>query len=182
MILNVDIGFDNEDVDLEALYKLSWVLDEADLAEGIMVHVAGLAIEHEVPFGEVEPDYIEDDNGNELSVSSNSGMYWVHEVAKFAWHVLHTSDGKDDWGKYFAYVDNEHWNQFDFDNMSDIDDYYQTTFDGDYKEYGRQRLDDFGEDLPSHLADYFDYAAYGEDLLEDENVCEWGYEKYVFSE
>lgn len=184
MILNVDISgaWESEDIDLESLYALSWVLGEDDMAEAIMLAVADLAIENGIAFELVEPDYIEDDNGNELNITSNPGMYWVREVAKFAWHVLWKSDSKGDWGKYFAYVDNEHWNQFDFDKMSKIDDEFRMEFDGDYEDYAREWMDEQGEDLPSHLEDHFDYKSYGEYLIDGENAIEWGYETYLFSE
>lgn len=183
MHVNVDIidAYTNEDIDLDELYALDHVNDSDDLRDALKLAVAKIALDHNVGFDNIDPDYIEgSDSGDELSITAAPGMGWVEDVAKFAWHVLNEPD--NDEGVYFAYVNNGHWSQFDFDDMSDIDDDFVGEFDGDYEEYGREKMSDYGHSIEEHLEQYFDYAQYGEDVLDDENVIEWGGCKYIFSE
>lgn len=183
MHVNVDIvdKYSNEDIDISELFALDHVTDSDELATALKLAVAKVAIDYNVGFDKIDPDYIEgDDSSDGLSIIATPGIAWVEEVAKFAWHVLNDPD--NDEGVYFAYVSNEHWNQFDFDDMSDIDDNFQREFDGDYADYAREWMSEMGESLPDHLENHFDYEAYGESLLDGENVIEWGYCKYIFSE
>lgn len=175
MILNVDHDNGNEDIDLQELFDQDWVLVWQDLAEAIKVKLAETLLEEESE--EISPDYVEDDTG---TISIRNDEDWIKNLAKFAFYALNNGDDDEDRYKYFAYVDNEGWSQFNFDDMKSIDDKFSRTMEGGYAEYAREWMDDQGEDLPYHLEKHFDYESYGEELLSDMNVCSWGYEEYVF--
>lgn len=175
MILNVDHDSGNEDIDLQELFDLDWVLVWEDLAEAIKCAVAVVAFDNN---SKVTPDYVEDDTGT-LSIHGDD---WIKDLAKFAFYALNNGDDEEDRYKYFAYVDNYGWSQFDFDDMKSIDDKFSKVMDGSYADYARELMEDRGEDLPYHLESHFDYESYGEELLADMNLCSWGCEEYLFTE
>lgn len=180
MILNVDFkgAYGCEDIDLEELYKLDWVLCEADMEEAIRAKLGFIAAEDGGITG-FAPDYVKDDDGNELHVSDRKD--WIGELSKFAWHVLDESSDSDEWKKYFAYVYNVGWAWFNFDRMNKIDEEYFQELEGDIEDFAKGRMAEDGDSIPDYLESHFDYESYGESLLEDYSRCEWNYVEYLFT-
>lgn len=182
MILNVDIKgtWDNEDICLDDLWELDYVTDADDLRTALVIHIAGIAIERSVEFSAVTPDYVEDGDGNELTISEDGD--WITEVANFATAVLERDAWQEE-GMFFAYVDNSGWRFFDFDRMSDVVDNFSQEFEGDYEEFARDWMDNMGESLLAQHETHFDYESYGEQIIEDNyQVVEWGSATYLFNE
>jgi len=53
--------------------------------------------------------------------------------------------------------------------------------DEDYEEYARDHMSDYGNEIPEELESYFDYAGYGESLVEEYSRVTWGSTVYLFS-
>ena len=182
MIANFDISAEDgsyttdDDIDLGALYDLDWVAGESDMKEAIKVAVAALAIGENTSFDNVVPDYVEDENGDTLSIT---GEYWLDELGQFAWHLFSRNSDESDHVKYFACVDNQGWEFTDFDRLSDAEDnFYGVEEDLDPEDYAREN----GEAVPEGLEAYFDYEQYGRDLLADFSQVEYGGKTYLFTE
>lgn len=177
MILHVtlDGSWASGDIDLEELYAASWILDEDDLKVAIVASIGGLLADNPDVSGYML-EYIEDSDDNGLTISSDGDLT---EVAQFAWHVLSNTYSSGEWGKYFAYVDNQGWRWFDFDRMDKIDDNYHSTMEyGDEEEWAKEH----SEDPPMEWQNHIDWESKAEEMLEGYSVTEWGGEKYVFCE
>lgn len=177
MILNISLDglWASEDIDLEELYKADWVLDEDDLKAAIVADIGGLLADNPDAIG-YTLEYIEDSDGNELTISSSGDLT---EVAQFAWHVLGNAYSSDEWGKYFAYVNNKGWTWFDFDRMDKVDDNFHSIL-----EYGDQEgwAKEHSEDPPTEWQNHIDWESKAEEMLEGYSVMEWSGEMYVFCE
>lgn len=177
--INFDGTHESEEIQLSDLYKLAHVIDLDTFQQALMIHVAGLAIEHNVGFDEVQPSHVEGDSSDELTIKSQVGMTWVEEVSKLYWHVVVHGDDPD---RYLAYIDDVGWNFFDFDDFERVDDNFHSEFDGDYEEFSREWLESRGEMPDEHLEGYFDFEEHGKDVIEgDYTVLDWGYNQYLFS-
>lgn len=185
MILNVDYkqanGYTgNDDIDLGELYDLDWVIDQPTMKNAIMVAVANLAIQEEISFDAIVPDYVQDEDSETLSIKTDA---WLTELSQFVWHLFSVDSDEEEHKKYFAYIHNTGWEFFDFDRLSKIeDDFYGVEEDLDPEDYAKEQMEGRGEALPEHLESHFDYQAYGEELLEDFNQIEWGDRMYLFTE
>lgn len=177
MILHVSLDgtWVSEDIDLEQLYEAEWVLGEDDLKVAIVAAIGALLADNLDASG-YTLDYIEDSNGNELTISGSGDLT---EVAQFTWHVLGNAYSSNEWGKYFAYVDNQCWGWFDFDRMDKIDDEFHSIMEyGDEEGWAKEH----SEDPPAEWQSHINWESKAEEMLEGYSVTEWGGETYVFCE
>lgn len=181
MQLNVDIEgayFEyTTDINLDELVALDWVLGWEDMRVALILALAEVAVYNRVAFDAVTPDYVEDNEQNDtLKVYTGEDNDWMTDLAKLAWHV----QDEDDEGRHLAYIGDQGWTYFDFDNMGQVDDEFSQEFDGDYEDFGIQQLENQDITLPDELERYFDFSQYGEDQMESYSVLEWGSVKYLF--
>lgn len=181
MQLNVDVeGAYHDyttDINLDELVALDWVLDWEDMRVALILALAEVAVYNRVAFDAVTPDYVEDNDQNDtLKVHVGDDNDWMADVAKLAWYVQDDYDEP----RHLAYISNEGWEYFDFDNMRQVDDEFSQEFDGDYEDFAVQELENQGITLPEEVENYFDFRRYGEDQLDSYSVCEWGSVKYMF--
>ena len=179
-------GVDNQTtVDLDDLIdNYDMVVDADTMHTALVVQVAQWALEQGVGFDDLYPQFIQDDNSNELWVhgDSQSNPDWIKEVAQFAWFIRQEKDSWVDDDLIYAWVEGEGWQYCDFDSLKDYEDYYSQEYDGDAEEFGRNWLHEVGEGLSDDLDRYFDYEAYGEDLLNSYQQYTWNGTTYLFHE
>lgn len=82
----------------------------------------------------------------------------------------------------FASIQGQHWKFFSFDDIEGEKENYSQEFDGDYDEFGREWMSELGEGLPDNLEYYFDYEAYGRDIIEGYTQYEYENVTYLFHE
>lgn len=173
---------DYRELDLDDVWMNPDVTDEDSFHAALVHEVALYALDQDISFTDVTGLTIDDEDGQELSIKSDSSMEWIREVAQLYVFLLSDKHYCDD-EAILAYIDNSGWQWFDFDSeLQYAEDEYYTEFNGDYEEFARERMDDSCEGLPEHLESHFDYSSYGEELIEGYSQVTWGSREFLFYE
>lgn len=185
MILSVESTHNDSDnpsheIDLDGLIASEHATDADTLHTLIIIEVAMWALNLGCSFDDVYPMCVADDNGKELDAGPTNNPNWTKEVAQLAWFVEQGPRFVDS-DQVFAIVNATDWRYVDFDNLqSFVEDDYCQEFDGDYEDFGRERVSDLCEDVPEHLEQYFDYEKYGRDAVNDYNKYEWNDRTFLY--
>lgn len=176
-----DPGGEHKEIDLDNIWIHSDVTGE-DSMHALLVHEIALwAIENGNTFDQITGLTVDDDAGQELEIHSN-GHGWIREVVQlYMWLNCDKHYCPDE--AILARVDDIGWKWFDFDSdLQSAEDEYHTEFSGDYEEFAIEYMENCGESIDSHLESYFDFADYGEALVDDFDRCSWGHKEYLFSQ
>lgn len=166
------------------------VTDVESLHAVIVVTLAEWCIEKGVSLDDAFPLYLYDaeiwDNDTSLRVDAGPDTdfnVWTKELAQLAWYIEGTDSNYVDKDQVFAFLSDNHWKYINFDSLEDeVNDNYHTELtDNDYEEFAREYMSNFTcESLPAHLEAYFDFEAYGADLVNDFSQLEWNGRTFLY--
>lgn len=175
---------ENLEIDLGDVWIHPDVIDE-DSMVGLLVHrIALWAFENGNRFDDITPLTVDDDDGQELEIhkEDTNPHLWIREVAQlYMWLDCDKHWIPDE--ATLGYVDNQGWKWTDFDSdLQRAEDEYHAEFDGDYEDFAKEWMSEMGESLDDHLERHFEYADYGEELVDGYSRVSWGYKEFLFSE
>ena len=129
-------------------------------------------------------DKLDADDEIDFGLGMSSGVDFferLREVALLVWYLEH----KDRWvetARVFAVIQNVGLKYFNFENIeSQVEDDYHGEYPDDIAEWAEEQASDLGYDVPDCLASHINWESFGEDLLEDYSVVEWGNLKFLYS-
>lgn len=180
MKFSVDsLGGETETFDLDDL-TLEWSVTDADtLSSLITMVVARYAVKSEVAFDSVWAGVLTDDMDNELDMGPGDRPEVWSELAKL---YIHLETERHDGDMILACISNVGWKWFDFDNFDDAREGYVGEFDGDHEAFALNRMENYGESIPDHMEPYFDFEAYGKDIVKSYSEVEWNGTTYLFDQ
>jgi hypothetical protein len=174
---------EHKEIDLDDVWIHSDVIDEDDMHAMLVNVIAVWALENGNTFDDITPMTVDDDDGQELEIhqDSNDPHKWIREVVQlYMWLNCDKHYCPDE--AVLGYIDNQGWKWFDFDDLQDIEDEYHSEFDGDYEDFAKEYMDGCGDALPEWAERYFDYAEYGEALVDDFEQVSWGHKEFLFTQ
>lgn len=158
-INDADVTIDITDVGEEN----SWNI--ASMRGDILARLFHAAISHGVGANSVKARFVAARFGGEqVSVSSTPVEDVVETLVELMHHV--NGDAAAPLAAFLAYAHNSTWAHLDIEGIEEL---FQSEheYGFDYEEYAQERMEQDGEGLPYRMSDYFDYAGYGEEILDD---------------
>jgi len=179
---NVDTNDYNDGtgLDLDEVWDEPGVFDADTLKLAVLHHIALWAMEYDFSMDRIV-GFTFDNGGDELEIEATAGNWtWLTEVCQLVEFIKGNKHYCPD-NAIFARIKDIGWKFFDFDSglQAAEDEYYQE-FDGDYKEFAREYMDNCGESIAEHLEYHFDYESYGESLVGDFDLVEFANEEFLF--
>lgn len=175
---------EHTEISLDNIWVESDVVDEDSMHAALVAAIAVWALESGSTFDQVKPMTVDDDAGQELEIgqSTSNPHGWIREVVQlYMWLLCDKHYCPDE--AVLAYIDNMGWGWTDFEcDLQNVEDFYYTTFDGDYEEYAKEHMNNCGEDLPYWAESYFDYKSYGENLVDAFSRMSWGSKEFLFTQ
>jgi hypothetical protein len=171
---------EKQEIDLDDVWIHPDVVDEDSMHALLVHHIALWALSNGNRLNDISGLTVDDEDGNELVIGHDAGsMDWIREVTQlYMWLIDDKHYAPDE--AILAYVDNAGWKWFDFDDFQTPEDEYCQAFDGDYAEYAKETMSNQGESLEEHLERHFDYEEYGQYLIDDYSLVEWGGSQFLF--
>lgn len=168
-------------LDLDDLWDEMDGTDADAFFEVLVCKVALFAIEQNVRFGAVV-GFTFDHDGDEMEIyQAQDDATWIREVAQLVEFIKSNQRGAPD-GAIFARVNDLGWHYVDFSSdLKTMGDGYYGEFSGDYEEHAREYMENCGEELLDQHEYYFDYRAYGENLVDEFDRCAWADQEYLFT-
>ncbi|UVD39742.1 ArdA-like antirestriction protein [Streptomyces phage RosePharie] len=172
---------DGTGLDLDDVWDEPSVLDAESLKLAVLHHIALWALEQDISMDTVV-GFTFDHDGDEIEIEAKPGDWtWLDEVCLIVEFIKGNKHYCPD-NAIFARIKDIGWKFFDFDtDLQTAEDEYYQEFDGDYKEFARDWMDNVGESIAEHLEYHFDYESYGESLVEDYDRIEFASEEFLFS-
>lgn len=172
---------DGTGLDLDEVWDEPGVFDADTLKLAVLHHIALWAMEQDISMDRIV-GFTFDNDGDELDIEATAGNWtWLTEVCQLVEFIKGNKHYCPD-NAIFARIKDIGWKFFDFDSdLQGAEDEYYQEFDGDYKEFARDQMDNCGESIAEHLEYHFDYESYGESLVEDYDRVEFASEEFLFS-
>jgi hypothetical protein len=167
--------------DLDAAWDAPCVYDADGLKLEILHAMALWAMEKDYSLDKVT-GFTFDHDSDELEISGDSKSWdWLTEVCQLVEFIKGNKHFCPD-NAIFARIKDVRWEYFDFnhDLQSAEDEYYQE-WDGNHEEFAKEYMSSTDGDIPDHLQSYFDYASFGEALVDDFDQLEFAGDEFLFS-
>ena len=174
---------ETKEIDLDDVWIHPDVVDEDSMQDLLVNVIAVWALENGDTFDDITPLTVDDDEGQELEIdqASDQPHLWIREVVQlYMWLNCDKHYMPDE--ALLAYVDTQGWKWTDFDSdLQSAEDEYHSEFTGDYDEYAREYMSDCGDGIPEWAEPYFDYAEYGEVIVDGYDRCSGGSKEFLVS-